>query len=244
MQEHHKGGGKETAATSVTRNMDSAHANEDFQKMLIEMGFPEDRSRKALIETHNMGMEAAINWLMENDTTDVDIPMTSVDASSSYAMALGSTSEFDPVVGVPSMGLPPGMPVVVHPDGGESSAMVIGVSGECKIVLVVPRDLGLSAGKLGSQCAHAAVGMYRVMMVNRVPWLTAWEMQGEKTVVLGVDTSEEMEHLARTAQDKTLLTYSVEDAGRTEVEPGAKTMVAIGGLTEVVDQVTGHLNTY
>lgn len=47
------------------------------------------------------------------------------------------------------------------------------------------------------------------MMVNQVPWLTAWEMQGEKTVVLGVDTQEEMEELALRAQDRTLLVYSV-----------------------------------
>lgn len=46
--------------------------------------------------------------------------------------------------------------------GEESSAMVIGVSGECKIVLVIARSLNLSPGKLGSQCAHAAIGMYRV----------------------------------------------------------------------------------
>lgn len=50
---------------------------------------------------------------------------------------------------------------------------------------------------------------YQVMMVNQVPWLTAWEMQGEKTVVLGIDTQEEMEELALRAQDRTLLVYSV-----------------------------------
>lgn len=46
-------------------------------------------------------------------------------------------------------------------------------------------------------------------MVNQVPWLAAWEMQGEKTVVLGVETIEEMKELASRAQARTLLVYLV-----------------------------------
>lgn len=37
--------------------------------------------------------------------------------------------------------------------------------------------------------------------------------------------------------------WQVRDAGRTEVEPGSKTVLAIGGVSETVDQVTGHLKT-
>ena len=50
-----------------------------------------------------------------------------------------------------------------HTTGEESAALVIGVSGECKVVLVVPRELNLTPGKLGSQCAHASIGIYRVL---------------------------------------------------------------------------------
>lgn len=46
-------------------------------------------------------------------------------------------------------------------------------------------------------------------MVNQVPWLSAWEMQGEKTVVLCVKTSEEMKELAARAQARMLLVYLV-----------------------------------
>ena len=35
----------------------------------------------------------------------------------------------------------------------------------------------------------------------------------------------------------------VEDAGRTEVAPGSQTVLAIGGFSDVVDQVTGKFRT-
>ena len=36
----------------------------------------------------------------------------------------------------------------------------------------------------------------------------------------------------------------VADAGRTEVAPGSVTVLAIGGVSELVDQVSGKLRTY
>ena len=36
----------------------------------------------------------------------------------------------------------------------------------------------------------------------------------------------------------------VRDAGRTEVAAGSVTVLAIGGVTDFVDQVTGKLKTY
>lgn len=46
-----------------------------------------------------------------------------------------------------------------------------------QVVLVVVRALRMSPGKIGAQCAHAAVGLYKVLAANRVPWLSAWEVQ-------------------------------------------------------------------
>ena len=45
-----------------------------------------------------------------------------------------------------------------------------------QVVLVVVRALNMSAGKIGAQCAHAAVGLYKILVANRVPWLSAWEV--------------------------------------------------------------------
>ena len=44
-------------------------------------------------------------------------------------------------------------------------------------VLVVNSSLKMSAGKIGAQCAHAAVGLYKQMYINGVPWLPSWEVE-------------------------------------------------------------------
>ena len=46
-----------------------------------------------------------------------------------------------------------------------------------QVVLVVAQDLHMSRGKVGAQCAHAAVGLYRVLQAKRTPWLHAWEVK-------------------------------------------------------------------
>lgn len=45
-----------------------------------------------------------------------------------------------------------------------------------QVVLVVAQDLHMSPGKLAAQCAHAAVGLYKLMARQRIPWLAAWEV--------------------------------------------------------------------
>lgn len=43
-------------------------------------------------------------------------------------------------------------------------------------------------------------------------------------------------------RERTVL--QVTDAGRTEVAPGSETVLAIGGVSELVDQVSGKLKLY
>ncbi|DBA75181.1 TPA: ubiquitin-specific protease ubp14, variant 4 [Trebouxia sp. C0004] len=100
------------------------------------------------------------------------------------------------------MGMPSDISHVVHPDGRKTPAMFVEVSADCKVsschaacgmhssmcwsiehtcwhlqvVLIVVRSLHMSPGKIGAQCAHAAVGLYKVIVTNRAPWLSAWEV--------------------------------------------------------------------
>ena len=43
-------------------------------------------------------------------------------------------------------------------------------------VLVVDTSLKMSVGKTAAQCAHAAVGVFKNMHINAVPWLQSWEV--------------------------------------------------------------------
>ncbi|CAG8761381.1 20907_t:CDS:10 [Gigaspora margarita] len=50
--------------------------NESDLNKLLEMGFPENRCRKALIATGNNGADQAMNWLFEHmDDADIDAPI-------------------------------------------------------------------------------------------------------------------------------------------------------------------------
>ncbi|EXB93385.1 Peptidyl-tRNA hydrolase 2 [Morus notabilis] len=85
---------------------------------------------------------------------------------------------------------------------------------ELKMVLVVRQDLRMKSGKIASQCAHAATGMY-AELVHR-------------------------NRLKEDAESIGLPTFVVADAGRTQVSAGSNTVLAIGpGPKAIVDSVTG-----
>lgn len=53
---------------------------------------------------------------------------------------------------------------------------------------------------------------------------------------------DELIELAKAAEKLQLPTFVIQDAGRTEVEPGTTTVLAIGpGAAPVMNEVTGHL---
>ncbi|KAL3133837.1 hypothetical protein ABBQ32_008308 [Trebouxia sp. C0010 RCD-2024] len=153
--------------------------------------------------------------------------------------AIGHAAHGQSVMGVPS-----DISHILHPDGRSTPAMFVEVTADCKVVLIVAQDLGMSPGKVGAQCAHAAVGLYKLTVALKAPWLGAWESTGEKTVVLQAKTAEELRALATQAQTLSLATFMVADAGRTQVAPGSTTVLAIGGVSELVDQVSSKLKLF
>ena len=58
-------------------------------------------------------------------------------------------------------------------------------TGAVQVVLVVAQNLHMSPGKLAAQCAHAAVGLYKLMARQRIPWLAAWEVGAYFRVAAG-----------------------------------------------------------
>ena len=45
-----------------------------------------------------------------------------------------------------------------------------------QVVLIIAQNLGMRPRKVGAQCAHAAVGLYKVTVAEKAPWLSAWEV--------------------------------------------------------------------
>ncbi|KAK6927353.1 Peptidyl-tRNA hydrolase, PTH2 [Dillenia turbinata] len=113
---------------------------------------------------------------------------------------------------------------------------------ELKMVLVVRQDLKMGAGKIASQCAHAAMGMYAELMQSQRSLLRQWEQYGQAKIVLTCKNQQEMNRLKEAAESIGLPTFVVADAGRTQVLAGSKTVLAIGpGRKASVDSVTGKL---
>ncbi|ONK69751.1 uncharacterized protein A4U43_C05F26340 [Asparagus officinalis] len=113
---------------------------------------------------------------------------------------------------------------------------------ELKMVLVVRQDLRMGAGKIASQCAHAATGMYAELLQSHRFLLRRWEQCGQAKIVLTCKNQQEMNKLKEAADRCGLPTFIVADAGRTEVKAGSRTVLAIGpGKKADIDSVTGKL---
>ncbi|KAL4604521.1 hypothetical protein ACB092_10G198600 [Castanea dentata] len=113
---------------------------------------------------------------------------------------------------------------------------------ELKMVLVVRQDLKMKSGKIASQCAHAATGMYAELMQSHRSLLRQWEQCGQPKIVVTCRNQQEMNKLMEAAENIGLPTFVVADAGRTQVLSGSKTVLAVGpGPKESVDSVTGKL---
>ncbi|KAJ7965935.1 peptidyl-tRNA hydrolase 2, mitochondrial [Quillaja saponaria] len=111
---------------------------------------------------------------------------------------------------------------------------------ELKMVLVVRQDLKMKTGKIASQCAHAATGMYAELMQRSL--LRQWEQCGQPKIVVTCKSQQAMNRLREEAESIGLPTFVVADAGRTQVLAGSKTVLAIGpGPKASLDSITGKL---
>ncbi|KAK5710681.1 hypothetical protein LTR15_012837 [Elasticomyces elasticus] len=115
---------------------------------------------------------------------------------------------------------------------------------ECKLVLVVRKDLGMSTGKIGAQCGHATLACYKTLVRanSRHPVLRQWEDYGQAKVALRIDSEEDMLMLQAQAISLGLCAQVIHDAGRTQIASGSATVLGIGPAPKSkIDEVTGHL---
>ncbi|KEG12611.1 peptidyl-tRNA hydrolase, PTH2 family [Trypanosoma grayi] len=134
-----------------------------------------------------------------------------------------------------------------------------------KMALVVRKDLKMGTGKIASQCAHAAVAVVEDVQSRRrsvaaaaaaaaggggergldeawVSWYDAWSFAGSTKVVLQCESEERLMATLRAAKREGLPHALIRDAGRTQIAPGSKTVLAVGPAPKtLVDHVTGSL---
>ena len=119
---------------------------------------------------------------------------------------------------------------------------VASVAGDVKMVLCVRTDLKMSKGKIAAQCGHAALGMYMKLQTREKTLLQNWFASGQAKVALKVESEVSMLELRSAASTLGLPVHIVVDAGRTQIEPNTRTVLAILGPKDTVDAVTGRLS--
>lgn len=108
-----------------------------------------------------------------------------------------------------------------------------------KQLILVRQDLQLPKGKLGAQCAHAAVeAAWRADKDD----VKRWREEGMAKIVLKVADEKELLRQVQRAKDAGLTTAIITDAGHTVVAPGTRTCAAIGPApAEELDRDFGDL---
>ena len=113
---------------------------------------------------------------------------------------------------------------------------------EYKMVLCVNQELGMGKGKIAAQCCHAALGCYTRALKHCPRDVQAWERNGSTKIALKCPSLGEIESIAMKAMKKNLPVYLVEDAGRTQIDPGSKTVLGIGPApASALEGITSHL---
>lgn len=110
-------------------------------------------------------------------------------------------------------------------------------------MIVFDESLNIPPGKVASQSVHASLGAVRDC--RNTKWLRTWRESGEAVVVLKEVGSEQLIDLHKAAKAIGVPAYTVNDAGRTCVKPGALTCIGIGPAPAwMVDRITSGLHLY
>ncbi|QQG38547.1 MAG: peptidyl-tRNA hydrolase [Candidatus Woesearchaeota archaeon] len=108
-----------------------------------------------------------------------------------------------------------------------------------KQVILVRQDLKLSRGKASAQVAHASL---ESAMKSDKETVSEWRNEGAKKVILKVKDEKELLDFQKKAKQVKLTTSLITDAGKTHLDPGTITCLAIGpDKEEKIDKITGHL---
>lgn len=116
------------------------------------------------------------------------------------------------------------------------------IDGPYKMVLCVNMELSMGKGKVAAQCCHATLGAFKIAKKHCPSAIKYWEMLGQAKIAVKVPTEKEMMDLMNQASTAGLVTYMVQDAGRTQIPAGSRTVLAIGPApVSAFEPITSHL---
>jgi peptidyl-tRNA hydrolase, PTH2 family len=110
-----------------------------------------------------------------------------------------------------------------------------------KLLLIVNMELSMGKGKICAQCCHAALGVYQRALKQCPAAVRAWDRTGCAKIAVKCPTLDELETIAVMAQSQRIPFYLVEDAGRTQIAAGSRTVLGLFGPVSIFDGFTDHL---
>ncbi|KJH50464.1 aminoacyl-tRNA hydrolase [Dictyocaulus viviparus] len=212
-----------------SQSQNSCSVNNNLYAQLIDLGFDDFTARLALIRTANIGVEEAVNWIIErSNPSDFEDNSSSSGGEDVEMGAANSTGE----AGVQSSSFLGAFPQVFSLRGRTH-----------KMVLVANMSLKMGTGKLAAQVGHATLGVYRQAMNSEAgrDAIEAWTRHGQVKIVVRGNSTEQLMDMCKAAKDGGCFYYLVQDAGYTQIPPGSRTVLGVFGTVEQVDAVTGGL---
>ena len=95
-----------------------------------------------------------------------------------------------------------------------------------KLAIAVRKDLGMGAGKVAVQVAHAAIIAYRAGI--GIDPVEKWFLEGQHKIVLKVQDQAALETLERRAKEGNVPSHRVVDFGLTQIPANTWTCLGIG----------------
>ncbi|XP_022915746.2 peptidyl-tRNA hydrolase 2, mitochondrial-like [Onthophagus taurus] len=109
------------------------------------------------------------------------------------------------------------------------------------MVILVRTDIQMGKGKIASQCAHAAVCLYKSASESGPQNVESWIFSGQPKIILKVNENSEDRILEvyKKAKKRGLNACLIYDGGRTQVKGGTLTCLGIGpSCTKEIDDLT------
>ena len=195
--------------------------NKDAFELIIGMGISENAAKRALYHTGNENVELAIGWVYEN----LSIP----ELHEPFEPPVSFSDQSASLIG-------DGFLYLTCDDLVQSKDDLY------KMTFVVNANLKMGIGKVAAQVGHAVLGLYhKLQSKNGIPGLAEWERNGGRKVVLKGLNAAHLLDLKQKAVESGIVCLVVQDAGKTQVEPGSFTVLGLFGQCKLIDALTEHL---